>query len=186
MMCPHGEQTLTRPRPAHCLGASSPRRARRSLWDEWGLGPAVQAGLGRGRRCRQASAGAAAWQTQAHTGPLSVTGRVQNSLTASTATGRCPGLSKYPMPSPTLPPTPHQQPCMSPASGSAAKSPERRTRQCPPSSLMPLPQGCLWEVPDQRWSDRWTDSKAQSGERWLKNGLCDSEGTLSGEKKVKI
>lgn len=50
MMCPHGEQTLTRPRPAHRLGASSPRRARRSLWDEWGLGPAVQAGLGGGRR----------------------------------------------------------------------------------------------------------------------------------------
>lgn len=100
MMCPHGEQTLAAATPS-TPSRSVAEKGPRSLWDEWGLGPAVQAGLGGGRRCRQASAGAAAWQTQAHTGPLSVTGRVQNSLTASTATGRCPGLSKYPMPPPT-------------------------------------------------------------------------------------
>lgn len=169
-MCPHGEQTLTRPRPAHRLGASSPRRAQRSLWDEWGLGPAVQAGLGGGRRVADTGAHGATvrdWQGPEQPHSVHRDRSVPGPFQVSNA-------------------TPDQQPRISPASGSAAKSPGRRTRQCPPSSLMPLPQGCLWEVPDQRWSDRWTDSKAQSGERWLKNGLCDSEGTLSGEKKVKI
>lgn len=146
-------------------GAGGPRR-----------GPAVQAGLGGGRRVADTGAhGATVRDWQGPEQPHSV--HRDRSV---------PGPFQVSNAAPDAAPHPLSAALHEPSFWKCSQSLGRRTRQCPPSSLMPLPQGCLWEVPDQRWSDRWTDSKAQSGERWLKNGLCNSEGTLSGEKKVKI